>query len=75
MGQKPKTIQIWGNVIKKQIFFAIPKSPTQMGSLSVKNANEKFSRLGTFNCVRNGIDDISSEEDFENSKRGSYFDL
>ncbi len=46
--KKPKTIEIRGNVIKKRIFFAIPKSPTQMGSLSVKNASEKFSRLGTF---------------------------
>ena len=37
--------------MKKRIFFAIPKSPTQMGSLSVKNASEKFSRLGTFKVV------------------------
>jgi len=32
------------------LIVAVPKSPTQMGSLSVKkNASEKFSRLGTFN--------------------------
>ena len=36
---------------KKRIFFAVPTSPTQMGSLSVKNASEKFSRLGTFKVV------------------------
>jgi hypothetical protein len=36
-------------MIKKWFFGSVPKSPTQMGSLSVKNASEKFSRLGTFN--------------------------
>jgi hypothetical protein len=35
--------------MKKNGFFGpVPKSHTQMGSLSAKNANEKFSRLGTF---------------------------
>ncbi len=49
-GKKPKTIEIRGHVIKKSIFWFSPrKSNTQMGSLSAKNASEKFSRLGTFN--------------------------
>ncbi len=29
-------------------FFLVPKSPSQMGSLSAKNVSKKFSRLGTF---------------------------
>jgi hypothetical protein len=33
---------------KKNFFGFVPKSPTQMGSLSAKNASKKFSRLGTF---------------------------
>jgi hypothetical protein len=40
-----------GQMVKKWIFGSVPKSPTQMGSLSVKNASEKFSRLGTFKAV------------------------
>jgi len=35
-------------MIKNAFFGPVPKSHTQMGSLSAKNANEKFSRLGTF---------------------------
>jgi hypothetical protein len=43
-----KTIKIKGQLIKKNsIIFPVPKSHTQMGSLSAKNATEKFSRLGT----------------------------
>ncbi len=38
-----------GSNDKKMYFFgSVPKSPTQMGSLSAKNASKKFSRLGTF---------------------------
>jgi hypothetical protein len=44
-----KTFEIKGQLIKTSIFVPVPKSHTQMGSLSVKNASEKFSRLGTFN--------------------------
>ncbi len=48
-GKKPKTIEIRGKSIKKNpMFFAVPKSHTQMGSLRAKNAIEKFSCLGTF---------------------------
>jgi hypothetical protein len=47
-GKKPKTIEIRGQSIKKYDFFAVPTSHTQMGSLSAKNAIEKFSCLGTF---------------------------
>jgi hypothetical protein len=47
-GKKPKTIKIRGQLIKNSIFSPVPKSHTQMGSLSAKNASEKFSRLGTF---------------------------
>ncbi len=32
-------------------FGSVPKSPTQMGSRSAKNASEKFSCLGTFNEI------------------------
>ncbi len=35
-------------MLKKNFFGFVPKSPTQMGSLSAKNASKKFSRLGTF---------------------------
>ncbi len=35
-------------MLKKFFFGFVPKSPTQMGSLSAKNASKKFSRLGTF---------------------------
>ncbi len=31
---------------KNQFFASIPKSPTQMGSFSVKKASSRFSRLG-----------------------------
>ncbi len=31
-----------------QFFPPVPKSHTQMGSLSAKNESEKISRLGTF---------------------------
>jgi hypothetical protein len=36
-------------LIKNGFFGSVPKSPTQMGSLSAKNPSEKFSCLGTFN--------------------------
>jgi hypothetical protein len=35
-------------MLKKIFFGFVPTSPTQMGSLSAKNASKKFSRLGTF---------------------------
>jgi hypothetical protein len=47
MRQKKKNVQNQGSNDKKKGFFgSAPKS--QMGSLSVKNASEKISRLGTF---------------------------
>ncbi len=49
MRQKPKTIEIRGQMQKKIFFCLVPKSPTRMGSLSAKNASKIFSRLGTFN--------------------------
>ncbi len=50
-GKKPKTIEIEirGQMLNFFLFCFVPKSPTQMGSLSAKNASKKFSRLGTFN--------------------------
>ncbi len=41
-------------MIKELIFGSVPKSPTQMGSLSVENASEKFSRFigHLFRCNR-----------------------
>ncbi len=49
MQQKTKNNRNQGSNAKKKIFFGfISKSPTQMGSLSAKNASKKFSRLGTF---------------------------
>jgi hypothetical protein len=49
MRQKTQNHRNQGSIDKKNsIFFAVPKSHTQMGSLSAKNAIEKFSCLGTF---------------------------
>jgi hypothetical protein len=46
--QKNINLQNQGSFDKKfDIFFPDPKSHTQVGSLSAKNAKEKFSRLGT----------------------------
>jgi hypothetical protein len=36
------------NTLHKWIFASVPKSPTQMGSLSVYNSVTNISRLGTF---------------------------
>jgi hypothetical protein len=48
MRQKTKKVRNQGSNDKKNGFFgSVPKSPTQMGSLSIKNTGEKFSRLGT----------------------------
>jgi hypothetical protein len=47
-GKKPKTFEIRGQMIKNGFFGSVPKSLTQIGSLSVKNASENISRLGTF---------------------------
>jgi hypothetical protein len=49
MRQKTKNDRNQGPNAKKKFFGLVPKSPTQMGSLSAKNATKKFSRLGTFN--------------------------
>ncbi len=49
MRQKTKNHQNQGSIYKNLIFSPVPKSHTQMGSLSAKNEREKFSRLGTFN--------------------------
>jgi hypothetical protein len=48
MRQKTKNHPNQGSIDKNSIFFPSPKSQTQMGSPSAKNASEKFSRLGTF---------------------------
>jgi hypothetical protein len=56
MRQNPKTFEIRGQKTKKNGFFGpVPKSHTQMGSLSAKNASEKFSRLGTFKKATNVV--------------------
>ncbi len=53
MRQKTKNIRNQGSYDKKNGFFGpVPKSHTQMGPLSAKNASKKFSRLGTFNISR-----------------------
>jgi hypothetical protein len=46
--KNPKPSKSGVNRLKNSIFFAVPTSHTQMGSLSAKNAIEKFSCLGTF---------------------------
>jgi hypothetical protein len=46
--EKTKNHQNQGRTDKKSIFASVPKSPTQVGSLGVKNASKKFSRLVTF---------------------------
>jgi hypothetical protein len=52
MRQKTKNDRNQGSNAKKFFFFFVPKSPTQMGLLSAKNASKKFSRLGTFKvCI------------------------
>jgi hypothetical protein len=52
MRQKTKNNRNQGSNAKKKIFFGfVPKSPTQMGSLSAKNASKKFSCLGTFKAL------------------------
>ncbi len=53
MRQKTKNVRNQGSNDKKNRFFGpVPKLHTQMGSLSAKNANEKFSRLGPFKFLR-----------------------
>ncbi len=47
--QKPSKSGV--NWKKIRFIFPVPKSHTQMGSLSAKNVSEKFSRLGTFNLI------------------------
>jgi hypothetical protein len=44
-------MEIRGQMLKKLFFCLVPKSPTQMGSLSAKNASKKFSHLGTFHVT------------------------
>jgi hypothetical protein len=51
-GIKPKTFEIRGQVIKNTFFGSVPKSHPDGFTYSVKNASEKFSRLGTFNCFK-----------------------
>ncbi len=52
MRQKTKNDWNQGSNDKKKFFLgSVPKSPTQMGSLSAKNASKKFSRLGTFKHI------------------------
>jgi hypothetical protein len=48
MRQKTKNDRNRGSNAKFFSFCLVPKSPTQMGSLSANNASKKFSRLGTF---------------------------
>ncbi len=51
MWQKSINLRNQGHFIKKLFFFPDLKSHTQVGSLSAKNASEKFSRLGTFKKI------------------------
>ncbi len=51
MRQKTQNHRNQGSIDKKFDFFAVPTSHTQMGSLSAKNAIEKFSSLGTFKIM------------------------
>jgi hypothetical protein len=52
MRQKTKNHRNQGVIDKKRRFiFPVPKSPTQIGSLSVKYPSQKFSRLDTFKAV------------------------
>ncbi len=44
-GKKPKTIEISGQSIKFD-FFPVPKSNTEMGSLSAKKRDRKILMLG-----------------------------
>jgi hypothetical protein len=53
MRQKTKNNRNQGSNEKKFFFGFVPKSPTQMGLLSAKNASKKFSRLGTFKRFTN----------------------
>jgi hypothetical protein len=48
--QKPSKsgVKWWKSIFGSVYNKSVPKSHTQMGSLSKKNASEKFSRLGTF---------------------------
>jgi hypothetical protein len=56
MRQKTINLPNQGSFDKKFDFFSPdPKSHTQVGSLSAKNASEKFSRLGTFNSCKNTV--------------------
>ncbi len=56
MGLKPSTnnFKFWPNIKEEKKFSFLvlvqhlSKSPTQMGSLCVKNKTSKFSHLGTF---------------------------
>ncbi len=50
-GKKPKFIEMRTKIINKPFFGLVPKLHSQMSSLSVKSASEKFSRLGTFNVI------------------------
>jgi hypothetical protein len=52
MRQKTKNDLNQGSNAKKFFWGVfVPKYPTQMGSLSAKNASKKFSRLDTFNWI------------------------
>jgi hypothetical protein len=46
-------------MIKNGFFGSVPKSPSQMGSLRVKNVSKKFSRLGTFNVESFNIESLA----------------
>ncbi len=48
MRLKTKNDQNQGSNAEKNFFCLVPKSTTQMSSLSAKNASKKCSRLGTF---------------------------
>jgi hypothetical protein len=50
-GQTSLPIEIRGLLKKRRFIFPVAKSPTQIGSLSVKNPSKKFSRFGTFKQV------------------------
>ncbi len=48
-------------MLKNFFFDFVPKSPTQMGLLSAKNASKKFSRLGTFKVWKSPTGSCSAQ--------------
>jgi hypothetical protein len=76
-GKKTKTCEIRGQMIKNGFFGSVPKSATQMGSLSVKNASEKctvhctqyISRMYEYTIPSISYRKNSIEREISNAKR------